>query len=512
MKKLTPVFKVSVLVTVLFILWGLIPKSIMPNGNLDSVTLSVQSFILEKFGWFYLMAASIFLIFAVVLIFTKYGNIRLGKDTDRPEFNMITWFAMLFSAGMGIGLVFWGVAEPLFHYHDPPFIEGGTPDAARGAIRYSFFHWGLHPWAIYAVIGLALAYFQFRKDQPGVISSILRPVFGDRVDGNLGTLIDFIAVFATVFGVATSLGLGAIQISGGLSYQFNGISNNFTTQMIIIIVVTVLFMISAQTGLDKGIKYLSNLNILLAFLLLLFLLFVGPSNFIMDLFTTTIGSYLQNLPSMSFRLSPFDQDITWFQDWTIFYWAWWIAWAPFVGTFIARISRGRTIREFVIGVLAVPTIFGGLWFSVFGGTGIYLEFFEGKNIMNIIEQQGMEVALFAVFENFPLSTLLSLLAIFLISTFFITSADSATFVLGMQTTNGHLNPPNRIKFIWGIIQSASAAILLWTGGLEALQRASIIAALPFTIIMLLIVVALIKSLKKEIIPAVKIKPTQPQQE
>ena len=249
-----------------------------------------------------------------------------------------------------------------------------------------------------------------------------------------------------------------------------------------------------------------------AFLLLLFLLFVGPSNFIMDLFTTTIGSYLQNLPSMSFRLSPFDQDITWFQDWTIFYWAWWIAWAPFVGTFIARISRGRTIREFVIGVLVVPTVFGGLWFSVFGGTGIYLEFFEGKNIMSIIEQQGMEVALFAVFENFPLSTVLSLLAILLISTFFITSADSATFVLGMQTTNGHLNPPNRIKFIWGIIQSASAAILLWTGGLEALQRASIIAALPFTIIMLLIVVALIKSLKKEIVPAVKIKPTQPQQE
>lgn len=505
MKKLTPVFTVSVIFTALFILWGLIPKDILGNGSLDTVTQKVQSFILGKFGWFYLLSASVFLIFAIILIFTKYGNIRLGKDTDRPEFNYITWFAMLFSAGMGIGLVFWGVAEPMNHYYEPPFSEGQTPEAARAAMRYSFFHWGLHPWAIYAVIALALAYFQFRKNSPGVISSILRPLFGDKVDGPLGVFVDFIAVFATVFGVATSLGLGAIQITGGLSYVFDGISNTIGTQMIVIVIVTVLFMLSAQTGLNKGIKYLSNLNIILAISLLVFLLFVGPTNFIMDLFTTTIGSYLQNLPSMSFRLSPFDQELTWFQDWTIFYWAWWIAWAPFVGTFIARISRGRTIREFVIGVLAVPTIFGALWFSVFGGTGIFLEFFEGKPVMATIQEQGMEVALFTVFESFPLTTVLSLLAVFLISTFFITSADSATFVLGMQTTNGSLNPPNRVKFVWGIIQSASAAILLWTGGLEALQRASIIAALPFTIIMLLIVVSLLKSLKEEVIPPVKLK-------
>ncbi|WP_282140171.1 glycine betaine uptake BCCT transporter [Cytobacillus oceanisediminis] len=497
MKKLTPVFTVSVIFTAIFILWGLVPKTILPKGNLDSVTASVQGFILEKFGWFYLLSASIFLIFSILLAFSKYGNIRLGKDADRPEYSYLSWFAMLFSAGMGIGLVFWGVSEPMYHFYAPPFLEGQTPEAARAAMRYSFFHWGLHPWAIYTVIGLALAYFQFRKGAPGVISSILRPILGSKVDGPLGVLIDFIAVFATVFGVATSLGLGAIQISGGLSGIFDSIGNNFNTQLIIIVIVTVLFMFSAQTGLNKGIKYLSNLNIILAISLLLFLLFVGPSNFIMDLFTTTIGAYLQNLPSMSFRLSPFDQELTWFQDWTIFYWAWWIAWAPFVGTFIARISRGRTIREFVIGVLAVPTLFGALWFSVFGGTGIYLEFFEAKPIMETIEQQGMEVALFTVFDNFPFSTVLSSMAIFLISTFFITSADSATFVLGMQTTNGSLNPPGKVKFVWGIIQSASAAILLWTGGLEALQRASIIAALPFTIIMLLIVVSLVKSFKEE---------------
>lgn len=505
MKKLTPVFIFSVAITALFILWGLIPKEVFPNGNLDVVTQNVQGFILEKFGWFYLLSASTFLIFVLILIFSKYGNIRLGKNNDTPDFCYLTWFAMLFSAGMGIGLVFWGVAEPMYHYYAPPFEEAQTPEAARAAMRYSFFHWGLHPWAIYTVIGLALAYFQFRRDQPGVISSLLRPIFGDRINGPLGICIDCIAVFATIFGVATSLGLGAIQISGGLSHTFNGIENKYSTQLIIIGIVTVLFMLSAQTGLNKGIKYLSNLNILLAFSLLLFLLFVGPTNFIMDLFTTTLGSYLQNLPSMSFRLSPFEQTITWFQDWTIFYWAWWIAWAPFVGTFIARISKGRTIREFVIGVLLVPTIFGALWFSVFGGSGIYLEFFEQKQIMQVIEKSGSEVALFTVFENFPLSTVLSLIAIFLISTFFITSADSATFVLGMQTTNGSLNPPNRVKFIWGIIQSASAAILLWNGGLEALQRASIIAALPFTVVMLLIVFSLVKAFKDEEITTVKIK-------
>lgn len=496
MKKLTPVFIISVIVAMSFIIWGVIPETILPNGNLAKVTSKVQGFIIEKFGWFYLLSATAFLVFALVLIFTKYGHIRLGKETDRPDYNYLTWFAMLFSAGMGIGLVFWGVAEPMYHYYGPPVGEGQTNEAARIALRYSFFHWGLHPWAIYAVIALSLAYFKFRKQAPGVISQILRPVIGDKVDGKLGVLIDIIAVYATIFGVATSLGLGAIQISGGVSYLFPGVSNNVTTQLIVILIVTVLYMLSAQTGLNKGIKYLSNLNVIIAIGLMLFLLFAGPTNFIMDVFTTTIGSYIQNLPSMSFKLSPFEQN-TWVQDWTIFYWAWWIAWAPFVGTFIARISKGRTVREFLIGVLAVPTIFGGLWFSVFGGSAIYLEHFEGKAIMSVMDNQGIELALFTVLENFPLGTVMSALAIFLISTFFITSADSATFVLGMQTTNGSLNPPNSVKFTWGIIQSASAAILLWTGGLGALQTASIIAAFPFTIIMILMVLSLIKSFKQE---------------
>ncbi|MGM0873499.1 MAG: glycine betaine uptake BCCT transporter [Bacillota bacterium] len=497
MKKFTPVFIISVFVTSLFIFWGLIPESILPNGNINAVTTAVQAFIIEKFGWFYLLTATFFLVFAVSLIFSKYGNIKLGKDTDEPEYSYLSWFAMLFSAGMGIGLVFWGVSEPIFHYSDPPIGEGFTDQSGRDALRYSFFHWGLHPWAIYSTIALALAYFTFRKDQNGVMSNILRPLLGDKVDGKMGTFVNFIAVFATVFGVATSLGFGAAQISGGISYLVVGIENNFTTQLIIILIVTVLFMISAQTGLNKGIKYLSNLNVILAISLMLFLLFAGPTNFIMDLFTTTLGSYLQNLPSMSFKMTPFQRDNTWVQDWTIFYWAWWISWAPFVGTFIARISRGRTIREFTIGVLAVPTVFGALWFSVFGGTAIYLDYLQNVPITEIVNEQGKEVALFAVLDHFPLGTLMSIIAIFLISTFYITSADSATFVLGMQTTNGMLNPPGRIKFIWGVIQSASAAILLGAGGLEALQTSAIIAALPFAVIMVLMVFSLLKSLQEE---------------
>ncbi|MGJ9458574.1 glycine betaine uptake BCCT transporter [Oceanobacillus sp. CF4.6] len=498
MEKASKVFYISVSIVLLFILWGLIPETILPNGNLDSVTAIIQAFIVDNLGWFYLISSTVFLFFALYLIFSKYGKIKLGKPNDKPDFSYLTWFAMLFSAGMGIGLVFWGAAEPLSHFNNPPYGEAGTPEAAKTAMQYSFFHWGLHPWAIYAIVGLALAYFKFRKQSPGLVSSILEPLFGDHVKGKWGTAIDSLVVFATIFGVATSLGFGAIQISGGLSFVF-GIEQSISLQLTIIAVVTILFMISAMTGLNKGIKYLSNTNLILAIVLMLFVLFLGPTNFIMSLFTNTIGSYVQNLPSMSFRMAPFhDENATWINDWTIFYWAWWIAWAPFVGTFIARVSRGRTIREFVSGVLLVPTIFGALWFTIFGGTAIHMDLFQGTNIMEHVSNSGEEVALFALLENFPGGTLLSIVSILLISTFFITSADSATFVLGMQTSGGSLYPTNRIKFIWGVIQSATAAVLLWQGGLAALQTASIIAALPFTIIMILIIISLMKSLKLEV--------------
>ncbi|MFC3040193.1 BCCT family transporter [Virgibacillus xinjiangensis] len=497
MKGVTRVFYISAVVAILFIIWGIIPESVLPNGNLDNVTTIIQNYIVNQFGWFYLLAATGFLGFAIYLIFSKYGNIKLGKPNDKPEYSYLTWFAMLFSAGMGIGLVFWGAAEPISHFHSPPYGDPLTNDAAKTALQYSFFHWGLHPWAIYATLALALAYFKFRKQSAGLVSSILEPLFGEKAKGPLGTLVDFIVVFATIFGVATSLGFGAIQISGGISYLF-GIDSTVALQLIIIAIVTVLFMASAMTGLNRGIKYLSNTNLVLAIALMLFFLFAGPTNFIMTLFTNTFGGYIQNLPEMSFRMTPFnDENAAWINGWTIFYWAWWIAWAPFVGTFIARVSRGRTIREFVLGVLLVPTIFGGLWFSVFGGTAIGLEYFQGVDIMSGINEMGEEVALFSVLEHIPMGTFLSVIAILLISTFFITSADSATFVLGMQTTGGSLYPPRTVKFVWGIIQSGAAAVLLWQGGLAALQTASIIAAFPFAIIMILIVFSLVKALREE---------------
>lgn len=318
------------------------------------------------------------------------------------------------------------------------------------------------------------------------------------MNGGLGTLINVIAVFATVFGVATSLGLGAQQIGSGIEFLTGNVVNNITLQLIIIGVVTVLYMSSALTGLNKGIKYLSNTNIVLAVLLMLFVLFTGPTNFIMNFFTTTLGSYLANLPEMSFRMAPFNEDnATWLEGWTIFYWAWWIAWAPFVGMFIARVSRGRTVREFVLGVLLVPTIFSALWFSVFGGSSISLQMNNGIDVSGVMDDSGTEAALFTVLENFPLATITITLAVLLISTFFITSADSATFVLGMQTTNGDLNPDVRIKVAWGVVQSGTAAVLLWQGGLEALQTASIIAAFPFAIILILVVISVFKAFQEE---------------
>ena len=491
MKPLTPVFTVSLCIAIAFLLWG----ALMPN-HLASVTGTIQAYLLDTFGWFYLLSALGLLLCAIYFIFSPYGSIPLGPDDAKPEFPLVTWFAMLFCAGMGIGLVFWGVAEPSAHFYDPPRGLGETSEAARLAIRYSFFHWGLHPWGIYTIVALCLAYAQFRKQDPGLISHSCRALLGQKVDGFWGHVVDSIAVFATVFGVATSLGFGAMQISGGLSYLF-GIPNTVITQLSLIVIVTILYMLSAQTGLQRGIKYLSNLNMVLAISLMVFLFSLGPTQFIMEVFTSTLGGYIQHLPVMSLDLGLF-QDSEWIHNWTLFYWAWWIAWAPFVGTFIARISKGRTIREFVLGVLLVPTVFCAMWFSVFGGTAISLEMFHQAGLKAVIDDQGMEVALFTLLEQFPLGAVMSCLAMFLIATFFITSADSATFVLGTLTTHGNLNPPNSVKLTWGLIQSVAAAVLLWSGGLKALQTGSILAAFPFAFIILLMVWSLLRALKMEL--------------
>ncbi|MGG1397112.1 BCCT family transporter [Bacillus salipaludis] len=484
------VYKLSVLITLIFVLWG----GIAPK-NLGSISKEAFSFTIDKFGWLYLFLALGFLIFAFYLAFSKFGGIRLGSDDDEPEYSNISWFAMLFSAGMGIGLVFWGVAEPISHYIDPPYGNAKTPDAARLALRYSFFHWGLHPWAIYTIISLALAYFQYRKGYTGLISSTFYPLLKEKVKGPIGKAIDILAIIATVFGVATSLGLGALQINGGLSHLF-GISTSASWQIIIIAIVTVLYLISATTGLDKGILLLSNGNLILAIGLLLITFILGPTFFLLDTFTVTIGSYLQNLLQMSLRLTPFENN-PWIGAWTLFYWAWWIAWAPFVGMFIARVSKGRTIKEFVLGVLLIPSLFSFIWFSVFGGSALHLQMFQGKKIAEAV-QNDITTALFTTLEGLPFGIIMSIIATLLIVTFFITSADSATFVLGMLSSEGNPNPSNKVKLSWGILQSSIAIVLLLSGGLQSLQTASIITALPFGIIMAFMCISIYKALDQEV--------------
>ena len=489
LRKFTSMFWISISIGIVFVLWGVI----FPE-NLVAVMTDLQAVLLDKFGWFYQFSATFFFVVALFFAFSKYGKIKLGKDDDKPDYSTPTWFAMLFSAGMGIGLLFYGVSEPVSHYASPPFGEGNSIESAKVGLRYTYLHWGFHAWAIYAVVALALAYYKFRKGLPGLMSATLYPVIGDRTKGPIGYIVDIIAVFATIFGVAISLGIGAQQINSGLNYLLD-IPVSFTIQLIIMGIATILFITSAASGLSKGIKYLSNVNMLLAVVLFFSFLLLGPAQFVLELFLTTFGSYLQKLPSMGLRFSPFNkEDNQWVKDWTIFYWAWWISWTPFVGTFIARVSKGRTVREFIVAVIIVPTLVCSLWFGVFGGTGLYFDVIKGVDVAG----QSLETALFFVYDQMPLSGLLSVISLFLIITFFVTSADSATFVLGMQTSNGSLNPPFFVKFSWGIILAAIAAILMGTGGISGLQAATIITALPLGVILLVMTYGMLLSFQKEI--------------
>ena len=490
MKKVTNVFWIALALVLLASGYG----ALAPN-NFAEVTSNIVGFLTSSFGWYYLLIVSVMVIFCLFFLVSPMGQVKLGKDNDKPEFSFGSWIAMLFSAGMGIGLVFWGAAEPLSHFAiDPATAEPGSAEAFKESLRFTFFHWGIHAWAIYAVVALPLAYFQFRKGEPGLISATLKPLFGDKMNGPWGTLVDVIAVFATAVGVATTLGFGTIQINEGLAFLFDGIpSDNFTVQLIIVLVVTVLFLISAWSGLSKGIKYLSNTNMVLAVILFLLVLILGPTLLILNMFTETLGSYFQSLVGMSFRSAPINgENRAWIDGWTIFYWAWWISWAPFVGIFIARISKGRTIRQFLFGVLLIPTIISFIWFAAFGTTAIDTQN-SGVDLTGLLTSE----ILFGVFNEMPLGIILSIVAILLVSIFFITSADSATFVLGMQSTNGSLHPSNSIKLVWGISQSTIALILLSVGGLDALQTALIIAAFPFSFIMLLMMGSFYKSLTLE---------------
>lgn len=489
-KKLSPVFIYASIIVLIVVLAG----AIFPS-QFDHVTNTIKLWITDKLGWYYLILTTILVFFCVFLIFSPIGKLKLGKPNDKPEFNTISWFAMLFSAGMGIGLVFYGAAEPMGHFAAPPNAKPETAQAYTEALRSTFFHWGFHAWATYGVVALALAYAQFRKGEPGLLSKTLRPILGDKVDGPVGTIIDVLAVFATVVGVAVSLGMGALQINGGLHYLF-GLPNNVWVQGIIIFVVTIMFIASAWSGISKGIQYLSNLNIGLGTILMIVALIIGPTVLILDMLTSSTGSLLNTFLANSFDTAALNpQKREWMSGWTLYYWGWWLSWSPFVGVFIARVSKGRSIREFVSGVLLVPALVSFIWFSVFGVLGIE----TGKKHKEIFEMSP-ETQLFAVFNHLPLGIILSIVALLLIASFFVTSADSATFVLGMQTSYGSLEPASYIKVTWGVAQSLIAFILLFSGGdtgLNSLQSAAIISALPFSIVIILMMIAFYKDANRE---------------
>lgn len=456
---------------------------------------AAQDWIVKTFGWFYLLAVAVFLIFSIGLAMSSFGAIKLGPDHSEPDYGYVSWFAMLFSAGMGIGLLFFGVAEPVMHFSTPPVGEGGTVDAAREAMSITFFHWGLHAWAIYAVVGLSLAYFGFRHNLPLTIRSALYPLIGERIYGPIGHTVDIFAVVGTMFGIATSLGFGVLQINAGLSFLLD-LPESVYLQIGLITVITLMATASVVAGLDAGIKRLSELNLLLAVLLLLFVFLAGPTLFLLQSLVQNTGNYLSELVNKTFNLYAYEPN-GWIGGWTLFYWGWWIAWSPFVGMFIARVSRGRTIREFVLGVLFVPVGFTFLWMTFFGGTAINMELGELGGAISDAVANNVPTAVFTMFEQMPLSMLASGIATVLVVTFFVTSSDSGSLVIDIITSGGHSNPPVWQRVFWALTEGVVASVLLLTGGLTALQTASIAGALPFAIVMLVVCYGLYKGLKME---------------
>ena len=485
------VYLVSLIIAAALAVWGIVFS--------DSLTVAANwlfNVVTTNFAWLYMLAMTIFVIFVIAIACSKYGKIKLGPDDSKPEHSTVSWFAMLFGCGMGVGLVFYGVAEPLQHFIGPvAAITGGTPEAADFAMRASFMHWGIHPWANYAVIGMGLAYFQFRKGKPGLISTLFIPLLGEeRVKGPIGKLIDILAVFATIAGICTSLGLGVMLINGGLKYLFD-IPNNHISWLILIIVIAIVYLWTAVSGIDKGIKIIGDINLYVAVGLMAVALIVGPTVLDLNFFVGGIGGYLTQFFQDSFLLTGLG-DNGWAMGWRVYYWAWWIAWAPFVGIFIARISKGRTIREFIAGVVAVPALGSILWFAIFGGMGLNLVNTLGLDW--VTEAASVtELAMFKVFGQYPLGTLLSIVGICLLLTFFVTSANSGTFVLGMLSEEGNLNPTKRTMFVWGVLEAALSYALLLSGGLKSLQTISIAAAFPFIFIMLFAMVSMVKGFKSD---------------
>lgn len=458
---------------------------------------SVLAFTTETFGWFYMLAVAIFLLFIIALAFSSYGSIKLGPDHAEAEYKFIEWFAMLFSAGYGIALLFYGVAEPVLHFASPPISTPQTIEAAKEAMQIAYFHWGFHIWAIYGVVGLSLAYFSFRHGLPLSVRSTLYPLIGDKIYGPIGHTVDVFAILGTMFGIATSLGLSVAQINAGLNYLLpNSVPISTTVQVIIIAGVTAAALVSVLAGMDKGVKRLSILNMLLATALMLFVFIVGPSIFILNAFMENTGSYLGNIVERTFSLQAY-QSSDWIGSWTLFIFAWTIAWAPFVGLFIAKISRGRTIREFVLGVMLVPTFFTFFWFAVFGDTALHMIMVDGYESLISEVQNNQAIALFKLLENLPFTEFVSSLTVLLIITFFVTSSDSGSLVIDSLAAGGRSDTPWWQRSFWVLTEGAVAAVLLIAGGLSALQTAAIVSALPFAIIILISTFGMWRALRIE---------------
>ncbi|OMH31504.1 BCCT family transporter [Tersicoccus sp. Bi-70] len=490
---------------------GLVVWGFLSPTSLSSVASGALTWVLDSAGWLYVLVASLFVVFVLWLALGRYGRIPLGRDGEAPEFRTGSWISMMFACGMGIGLMFFGVAEPLTHFVTPPpgTVDGQTSAAIQTAMATSLFHWTLHPWAIYAVVGIAIAYSTFRLGRKNLLSEAFVPLFGRRgVDGWGGKVINMLAIFATLFGSAASLGLGALQIGAGL--QFNGVIGESATPVLVLIIalLTAAFVASAVSGIERGIQWLANTNSVLAVILAVFIFVVGPTMFILNLIPAAVGDYFRDLAEMASRTSATGGDglATWLSGWTIFYWAWWISWTPFVGLFIARISRGRTIRQFVTGVLLVPSVISVIWFAIFGGTAIFqLQQNPDGGLAEAISDSSSTI--YVMFQNLNLAPgllgALVILAMVLTAIFFVTGADSASIVMGSLSSNGTMEPKKPLVVFWGVLMGAVAAVMLLAGGdkpdeaLTGLQNITIVSSLPFVIVMILLCVALVKDLQRD---------------
>ncbi len=492
-----PVFLTSAILIIAFIIFGA-----FFNAQAELIFNEAKAFVSVRFGWFFIVVVNLALVMSIYMIFSRYGDIRLGHQTEAPEYNLISWIGMLFSAGIGIGLLYWGTAEPLYHFMAPPLGEAQTIEAAKLAMNISFLHYGLHVWAVYGMVALALAYFHYRRGLPLAIRSTLYPLLGKKIYGGWGHTVDTLAVFGTMFGVVTTLGLGVLQINSGLETLF-GIPNTIAVQIMLIAFITVLAGLSLFMGLDKGIKRLSDVNILFTVVLLSFVIILGPTQFIFNSFIENIGNYLHQVIPLGMWTESYQGEENWQSSWTIFYWAWWISWSPFVGVFVARISRGRTIREFILGVLLIPITILFLWFTAFGGSAVHLELMAAADPAivspGLIEavQADTGSAIFKLMESYPLTSAVNLLIVVMIVLWFVTSSDSASFVIDMLTSGGDTDPPKIQRLFWAGTEGVIAAVLLAAGGLSALQAASIVSGFPFAIVIVIMMYSLLRGLSRD---------------